>query len=69
MSIVASVIFLVLCGFGLVKSNEATARANEAAIAQAKAEQEANIAVARQTASQAKSIFTDKTLFTIVCSL
>lgn len=58
--ITAAIIFLALGSFGLVKSNEATAQANEAATAQAKAEEQANIAIAQQVASQAKSLFTDK---------
>ncbi len=51
-SIAAAVIFLVLGSFGLVKSNEATARANDAATAQLKAEEQANIAVGRSAVLQ-----------------
>ncbi len=52
-SIAAAVIFLVLGSFGLVKSNEATARANDAATAQLRAEEQANIAVGRSAVLQA----------------
>lgn len=62
-SIVAAVMFFALGSFGLSKSNEATARANDAATAQAnaeikklEAEQQAQIALARQLAAQGQSI-------------
>jgi WD40 repeat protein len=55
-SIAAAIIFLVLGSFGWVKSNEATLRANDAAMAQAKAEEQAQISHAGELAAQSVSL-------------
>jgi energy-coupling factor transporter ATP-binding protein EcfA2 len=54
-SIAAAIIFLILGGFGLVKSNDATARANDASTAQAKAETNANVAATAQAEAETKA--------------
>lgn len=57
-SIIAAIFFLILGGFALLKSTEATLRANDAATAQAKAEQQAEIALSNQLIAQSQFLKT-----------